>query len=171
VISVDLDAAKTKVSYVVGDILHTVYGTFRLVSGHISFDPATNVVTGNVTVDAASGNSGNATRDKRMIDDILEAQRYPEIRFAPAMCTGSLATVGGSNVEVTGLFFIHGQSHKITIPMQIRISQEQVAATGKFVVPYVQWGMKNPSNFFLRVSDKVGIDITAVGHLNVTRSP
>jgi hypothetical protein len=29
----------------------------------------------------------------------------------------------------------------------------------------VAWGLKNPSTLFLRVSDKVNIDITATGHL------
>jgi len=29
----------------------------------------------------------------------------------------------------------------------------------------VQWGMKNPSTFILRVSDKVDLDIAASGHL------
>jgi hypothetical protein len=34
-----------------------------------------------------------------------------------------------------------------------------------FVVPYVAWGLKNPSTLFLRVSDKVNIDINAAGRL------
>ena len=36
-------------------------------------------------------------------------------------------------------------------------------ATAKihFTIPYVKWGLKNPSTLFLRVSDKVDIDIAA----------
>jgi hypothetical protein len=37
--------------------------------------------------------------------------------------------------------------------------------------PYVQWGLKNPSNFLLRVADKVGVDIQAEGHLQPARNP
>jgi hypothetical protein len=40
-----------------------------------------------------------------------------------------------------------------------------MTATMHFVVPYVQWGMKNPSTLFLRVGDKVNIDLEAVGHV------
>jgi hypothetical protein len=34
-------------------------------------------------------------------------------------------------------------------------------------VTYAQWGMKNPSTLFLRVSESVDIDVTAAG--TVTR--
>jgi len=39
----------------------------------------------------------------------------------------------------------------------------------KFVVPYVKWGLKNPSTFILRISRDVGIDGRATGRL--TASP
>jgi hypothetical protein len=35
----------------------------------------------------------------------------------------------------------------------------------------VQWGMKNPSTFILRVSDKVDLDIAASGRLTQDRHP
>jgi hypothetical protein len=35
----------------------------------------------------------------------------------------------------------------------------------KFLVPYVKWGLKNPSTFILRVDDKVTIDVHAVGQI------
>jgi hypothetical protein len=34
-----------------------------------------------------------------------------------------------------------------------------------FTIPYAKWGMKNPSTLFLRVSDSVEIDLTAVGSM------
>jgi hypothetical protein len=35
----------------------------------------------------------------------------------------------------------------------------------KFVVPYEAWGMKNPSVLFLKVENKVEINISAVGNI------
>jgi hypothetical protein len=35
----------------------------------------------------------------------------------------------------------------------------------------VQWGLKNPSNFFLRVADKVAIDIQATGRMQSGGNP
>jgi len=165
-LTVDVDPARTKIDFVLSDVLHTVHGTFRLKEGHLSLDTAANVITGDLIVDAASGNSGSATRDHRMTRDILEGQRYPEIRFTPKKFTGSFSTSSTSNIEVTGSFLIHGQAHEITIPMQTQVSQQEIIAAGKFIVPYVEWGMKNPSNFLLKVKDKVEIDLAVVAHFN-----
>lgn len=68
---------------------------------------------------------------------------------------------------MTGSLLIHGQAHEIKIPMQIQMSQGGFTAIGKFTVPYVEWGMKNPSNFLLKVDDTVKIALTAIGHVNV----
>lgn len=106
-----------------------------------------------------------------MTKEILEAQRYPEIRFTPTRFAGSLSLSNASTIQVTGSFLIHGQAHEITIPTQIQMSQGKITATGKFIVPYVQWGMKNPSNFILKVNDKVEIDLTAVGHVSGPPTP
>ena len=165
-LAVDLDAAKTNVAFVLSDVLHTVRGTFRLKQGHFVFDESTGLISGEVIVDAASGNSGNSARDKRMTRDILEAQRYPEIRVTPVKIAGLVSTATTpSTVQVTGSFWIHGQAHDITIPTRVQMSQHDITASGKFIVPYVEWGMKNPSNFLLKVNKQVEIDLTAVGHL------
>ena len=161
-LTVDLDAANTQIAFVLTDVLHTVHGSFQLRQGHISIDPAAGAIRGEIVVNAASGDSGSAARDRRMTKEILEARRYPEIRFTLTRFAGSLSLSNGSIIQVTGSFLIHGQAHEITIPMQIQMSQGKITATGKFIVPYVQWGMKNPSNFILKVNDKVEIDVNAV---------
>lgn len=165
-LTVDLDASKTKIAFVLSDVLHTVNGTFRLKEGRVTFDASTGTMSGEVVVDAASGNSGSRARDKRMTRDILEAQRYPEIRFTPSKLIGSISEANTSSAQVTGSFSIHGQAHEITIPVQVQMSQDEVMATGKFIIPYVHWGMKNPSNFLLKVNDKVEIEITAAAHID-----
>ena len=125
-------------------------------------------MSGDIVVDAASGDSGSPTRDKRMTRDILQAQRFPEICFSPSRKTGSVAPSGASDLSVTGSFLIHGEAHAMTVPMQVEMSGHDVLAKGTFVVPYVEWGMKNPSNFLIKVKDTVEISLTAVGHTTST---
>ena len=160
-IALDLDPARTIVEFTLADVLHTVHGNFKLKHGAIRFDPATGKISGEVVVDAASGESGSPARDRRMHKNILESERYPEIVFTPDHVEGTVAPVGVSQVQVHGTFRIHGAGHELTLPVQVRIANGQATATTHFTVPYVKWGMKNPSNLFLRVSEKVDIGITA----------
>jgi hypothetical protein len=43
------------------------------------------------------------------------------------------------------------------------VKSGEVATSTVFLIPYVQWGVTNPSNVLLRVSDKVEISVRAIG--------
>ena len=163
-----LDPAQTDVTFTLGDVLHTVHGNFKLKSGTIEFDPLTRKAGGAVIVDLASGSSGSGARDRRMQKDILESQRYPEAVFTPDRVDGQFAPALPVQLQVHGLFKIHGAEHEITLPIEVQMKDGAITATTHFMVPYVRWGMKNPSNFLLRVNDKVVIDIRTTGHTGET---
>lgn len=154
-----LDPAKTTVSFTLHDVLHTVHGTFQLKSGAITFDPSTGKAAGSVVVDATTGDSGNHGRDSRMHREILESAKYPDISFAPAAVTGEIAPHGDSHVQIRGAFRLHGQEHEIEIPADVQINGVELTANLKFPLKYVQWGVKNPSTFVLRVSDTLEIEV------------
>jgi polyisoprenoid-binding protein YceI len=157
-----IDPAQTKVEFTLGDVLHTVRGEFHLKRGDIHFDPATGAAGGELVVDAASGASGSDARDSRMHKNILESDRYPEIVFRPDRIDGKVVSEGPSHVQLHGIFSIHGADHEISVPVEVQASGGQYAATAKFAVPYVKWGMKNPSTLILRVSQQVDIAIHTV---------
>ena len=159
-----IDPAQTKVEFTLGDVLHTVHGTFALKRGSLRFDPATGAATGEIAVDAASGNSGSSARDRRMNRDILESARYSEIVFRPSRVEGRVAPQGASQVQVHGIFSIHGADHEIVMPAEVEAASGEYKLFAHFEVPYVKWGMKNPSNLILRVNDKVQIDIHTIAH-------
>lgn len=161
------EPARTTVEFTLGDVLHTVHGTFQLKSGTIVFNPATGQASGSILVDATSGQSGSGARDRRMHKNILESDRYREIAFTPDRIEGKVRPDGASEVQVHGLFRIHGGEHEITLPFQVQIDAGQVTATTRFAVPYVKWGMKNPSTFLLKVDDTVEIGIRASGRLSM----
>jgi polyisoprenoid-binding protein YceI len=161
----DMDAAHTKVGFTLSDVLHTVHGNFKLKSGSIQFDPETGAAGGSLVVDAASGASGSEGRDRRMRKNILEADKFPEIIFTPDHFAGSLAPAGDSVIALHGMFTIHGVAHELVLQTTVHREGDQLTASTHFVVPYVAWGMKNPSTLFLRVSDKVDIDLQAAGRI------
>ena len=162
---VTLDPAQSKIEWTLDATMHTVHGSFRLKSGTITFDPASGNAAGEIVVDATSAESGNSDRDKKMHKDVLESKRYPEITFLPKHVLGKVAEQGASSVQMQGVFHIHGADHEMTLSVPVQKQGDQVKATVTFVVPYQQWGMKNPSNFFLHVADKVDVSISAVGKL------
>jgi polyisoprenoid-binding protein YceI len=164
--SLELDPERTTVTFTLGDVLHTVHGAFKLKRGSVQFDSATGQASGEIVVDVSSGASGNGARDKRMHQEILESARYPEAVFTPDHVTGELAPAGESRLDVHGSFQIHGASHEMTVHFSASAHSGDVTASAAFTVPYVQWGMKNPSNFLLRVSDKVEMKVQAAGRLH-----
>lgn len=144
-----------------------MHGTFRLKSGEVRFDPKTGAASGEIIADATSGKTGIDARDSKMHTQVIESGKYPEIIFLPQQVRGSVSQSETSQIEVTGIFRMHGRDH----PFTLNLSAEppaggHVAASGHFVIPYVQWGMKNPSNFFLHVESDVNVEIHLVGELS-----
>jgi polyisoprenoid-binding protein YceI len=157
-----VDPAQSSVKFTLGDVLHTVRGTFKLKQGDLQVEPD-GKVSGQLVVDAGSGDSGSGMRDRKMHKEVLESTRYPEIAFRPDRIDGAVASSGKSSVLIHGMFNIHGTDREITVPAQVETSGEQWTATVHFTVPYQKWGMKNPSTLFLRVNDTVEIDLVAAG--------
>jgi polyisoprenoid-binding protein YceI len=155
--------AQTKVDFTLGDVLHTVHGVFQLKSGQIHFDPATNAISGEIVVDATTGNSGSSARDHKMHKEVLDSARYPEVTFRPDRVEGKVAPTGTSSVQVHGMFGIHGAEHEVTVPAQVEFAADHWSLTVHFIVPYVEWGLKDPSNFLLHVEKNVAIDLHSSG--------
>ena len=162
-----LDAQHTTINFTLGDVLHTVKGTFHLKQGSLLLDPASGKLTGEIIVDSKSGDSGSGMRDRKMHREVLESDRYPDITFRPDRIEGTVGSSGKSSVRVHGMFSIHGTDHDITVPAEVEMLPDHWTATLHFAVPYAKWGMKNPSTLFLKVSESVDIDLSAAG--SVTR--
>ena len=143
-----------------------VNGTFHIQSGSIEFDRSSPKMSGSVAVLAASGKTGNGSRDKKMYKDILKVDQYTTVSFAPKTYTGIIAPSGDSTIQVSGVFTLLGNPHDLTIPMQIHMDGSKATAKAQFVVPYVQWGLKNPSFLFWKAENDVAIDLNLVGQVS-----
>ncbi len=146
---------------------HEVHGTFHVTGGTIQYDRNAPKMSGSVVVSASSGDSGDKSRDKNMHEKVLEINRFSDITFQPQSYTGTLAASGDSTIQVSGTFTLCGTPHDITVPMQVHVENQNVTAKGSFVVPYVKWGLKDPSIFVLKVAKEVHIDLNLAG----TQSP
>ncbi len=162
---VSLDPAKTQIKWELDGSLHNTHGAFRLKQCRISLDPRTGAASGEVVVDASSGESGDSARDRRMHKEVLESAKYPEIRFIPERVDGKFAPQGTSSLRISGTFEVHGTKHAVTVPAEVKVDGHQFSGTVSFEIPYVAWGMKDPSTFLLRVDKTVKIELDAVGQI------
>jgi polyisoprenoid-binding protein YceI len=143
-----------------------VNGAFHIQSGSIEFDPSAPKMSGSVIVLAGSCKTGNDSRDKKMNKDILAVEQHATVSFEPKSYTGVIAPSGDSTIQVTGIFTLLGTPHDITIPLLVHLQGTAATAKAHFVVPYVQWGLKNPSFMIWKADDDVAIDLSLTGRLS-----
>jgi len=169
---VRFDASRAKVEFSVGSTLHTVQGTFKLKSGEVRFEPATGKASGAIVVAATSGDSENEGRDKKMHERVLQSDKFPEIIFIPSQVRGKIAAQGMSELEVAGTFQLQGQGHDLTVTVSVEPRPgNQILATTHFGVPYIQWGLKSPSSFMLKVDNTVDVEIHAAAQITSDGAP
>ncbi len=163
-----IDPAQSKVHWTLGSTVHTVHGSFAFKKGTVQLDTSTGKASGEIVVDATSGNSGNDGRDKKMHKEVLESGRYAEVIFRPDRVEGEITPQGIFTVQVHGLFVLHGSEHELTVPVQAELAGDHWTGSAKFNVPFIDWGLKNPSNFFLKVNHAVEMDLELKGSLQNT---
>ncbi|HWE85063.1 MAG TPA: YceI family protein [Terracidiphilus sp.] len=142
-----------------------VNGDFHVQSGSIEFDRSSPRMSGSVVVVAGSGKTGNGSRDKKMTRDILKVEQHATVSFEPKSYAGVIPASGESTIQVTGIFTLLGTPHEIVIPMLVHLDHAAATARAHFVVPYVQWGLKNPSFLIWKADNDVAIDLNLVGSL------
>jgi polyisoprenoid-binding protein YceI len=167
--ALSIDPAQSKVHWTVDSTLHTVHGTFNLKSGVLRFDPQTGKAAGEIVVFATSGESGNDSRDARMHKEILETAKYPDIIFRPSQIEGKVASSGPSDVQLHGVISLHGRDHEIVAPVHAELDSQHWKGSTKFEVPYVSWGIKDPSNFLLKVKKVVTVELELSGDAKSAR--
>lgn len=165
------DPAQSSVHWTLGSTFHTVHGTFTLKKGALQLDPATGKASGEIVVDSGSGNSGNESRDKKMHKEVLESGRYAEVAFRPDRVEGKIASQGEFTVQVHGVFLLHGSEHELTVPVQANLAGDQWRGNAKFSIPFIDWGLKNPSTWLLKVEHVVTVNLELKGTLQGSTAP
>lgn len=161
----ELDEEETRIAFELGATLHTVHGTARLREGSVALDPVTGRATGVIVVDAGSLETGNGRRDRVMHARVLRSADFPEIRLAPRLARGELASTGESRLSVQGVLTLLGSDHDVTLEVWTRVAGETLEADLEFEVPYVAWGLVDPSRALLRVAKVVRVRVEATGRL------
>jgi len=181
---------ETRIEFTLGATLHTVNGRARLLSGEVRFDERTGALKGAVRIDARKMTTDNQMRDEKMRREVLETHLFPEVVFRPTKLdllseaseprtlppegrgedTGSSKTSARGaryfSGQLLGTLEIHGSRHRLELPVEISVQATRMNLKGRFTIPYVEWGMQDPSVFVLRVDKTVDVSIDATGRLD-----
>jgi polyisoprenoid-binding protein YceI len=160
-----LDPAAARVAFHLDATMHSAEGMMKVKRGEIRFDLATGAAGGEVVIDATSAATENKGRDEKLHREVLESATYPEIVFRPHAVKADMDERGAGTVTLTGTVAIHGGEHEVSVTAAVARDGDVIRATGKLVVPYVAWGMHDPSVFVLRVAKQVEVSFSAVGTL------
>jgi polyisoprenoid-binding protein YceI len=166
-VEIEFDASKSTVQFTLGAVLHTVHGSFKVKGGHVRFDPASGQASGQIVVDVHSGETGDSGRDRQMHEAVLESNRFPEAVFSLDRVKGQILSKGESQIDLHGSLRLHGSEHEMTIPATVKVQNDLGTATARFSVPYVAWGMKDPSNLVLHVDKTVKVEVAFTGKIRV----
>ncbi len=160
-----IDPEASEIRFTLGATLHSVHGTVALERGEIRIDLDGSQLSGEIVADALSAATGHKGRDRDMHSKVLESDRFPRFVLHLRRLEGELKLTGTSQVRIHGDLSIHGGTHAVVVPAEVRIENERLTASGRITVPYVAWGMRNPSKMLLRVRKIVEVEVSLVGAL------
>ena len=159
-----VDGARSSAGFTMKATLHTVEGKAGAVSGEFTLPsppgPDGFAVTGRIAIASKTLDTGNGSRDKRMRTEILSVERFPEIVFVPSAVVGKFESfLPGSTakVDLKGDLTIHGVTRPATIALTATFNEGGLVADGTTSISFLDFGVPDPSNFFLRVNPNLTV--------------
>jgi polyisoprenoid-binding protein YceI len=160
-----LDPAKSTVHFTLGATLHTVHGSAPVTHGEVAFDSDGGAASGQIAVDASRADTGSAKRDREMHGKILMSASHPSVVLHLTRVEGRLPAAGGATLTVHGTLELLGRGHQVAVPVRVIVQEDHVTFEATLEVPYVAWGLHDPSTFLLKVEKLVTVTISGAGTL------
>jgi polyisoprenoid-binding protein YceI len=166
-LALDLDPAHSSASVRFGATFHSVSGFLGPAHGRIAFDTRTGDADGDVVLAFDDARTGNSRRDSKMHHKILQTDLYPLATFHVERVNLPRPLHQGRNdLQLVGRLDFHGTTRPFALPASADLAGDRVTASAEVEVPYIAWGLADPSFLFLRVAKVVTVEITAAGALS-----
>lgn len=166
----------SRVQFVSDAPLERTTGTSSTVNGSISLDPTNlSTATGRITVPITSLHTGSDLRDEHLHSSTwLDAPAHPDAVLEITSVDGATSLTPNQVVRVTlhGTFSIHGRTHDVSIPAQVRyipasdelrgqgITGDLVRAQAQFTVMLPDYDVSVGPLVRLKVSDTITVNVT-----------
>lgn len=165
-----LDPEATRVTFTLGATLHTVEGSFAMRSGEVRFDPDTGEAAGRIVVDAQSGDTGIARRDRVMHEEVLASAEHPVLLLVAERIVVNRRGPDALAGTLEGQFEARGSRHPITVRFDGSRDGTAARVEARFTVPWVAWGFPDPSNFLLSVEKSLDVVVEGRGVLGLVEA-
>ncbi|HET6568316.1 MAG TPA: YceI family protein [Rhodothermales bacterium] len=108
-----VDGSRSRAAFSIKYLAGRIEGVFTRISGSLLFDPARpDSTAARIEVDTRSLDTGHPERDRHLrAHGFLNADRYPEIRFA----SSAARSVSQNVIELTGDLTLHGATNQIRL--------------------------------------------------------
>lgn len=141
---------KSKVIFWTNATLHKVIGRAEEIYSTIKYD--SNSIEGYVKVLSKSLRTDNAVRDAQIYRTI-NADKYEFIEFIPESIRNEL---------IFGKFKLSGQVKSISVPISLKINENNAYVNGSFFILLSDFKLKRPTFGFLQVSDTIYIEFNLI---------
>ncbi|WP_338867774.1 YceI family protein [Myxococcus stipitatus] len=98
--------------------------------------------------------------------EVLDAQRYPDIRFTSKHCAAKQTGQGIYEAQVEGELDLHGVAKPVSLPMKVELTGDRLVARGSTTIRQTDFGIPPVSagGGSVKVKNEVPIQLTLVGH-------
>ncbi len=163
----ELDTDRSELHFTVAATLHTVRGSFRFLAGRLR--AGDDGASGEFVVDAKSGETGNAMRDRNLHSRVLDSANFPTIVLQVDALELAADRRSGT---LRGMLRLRGTDYPLEVAFAADDSEHgQLSAAGTFTVPYVAWGLPDVSNLLLRVDPVAQVEFSIVGRFEAEGLP
>jgi len=174
-VTLAIDPQKSSLTFTIHRPGETIDGAARAFTGEVVFDPKDLASAGSVVlrVVAASLETGNRMRDRRMRNSHLEVDRFEEIVFrstsievgpgpvkqagAPAADPGRAPGGTERKALVEGVLSLHGVDRSLMVPAAIRYDNGTLTAEGSVALTYSDYGIPIPRFLWLVMEDDIKV--------------
>lgn len=138
----------------------TAEGTLRATSGTLTFDPGrpSGPISGRVTVDMTSLDTGIGRRDRHLHRVALETERYPEAVFVLDEAPPTLLddhTADTLSIAVTGSMTFHGVTRSQTVKARLFQEGGGYRVEASFSLRLTDFAIEPPKRLVLKVQDEL----------------
>ena len=162
----ELDTERSEVRVVLGATLHTVEGVVPVGPATFVWDADEGSASGRVVIEAGALDTGIDARNEKMHERVLRSAEFPEIIFE---ATGfDLRQDGEQEMRfvLEGRLTVLGTRHAVELETHARRRGDgSWKARANVDVPYVEWGLEDPSLPLFSVDKYVIVEVKAVGRL------